>query len=108
MSTTQVHSTRSGRLYKVKPIKPVAPPPKSPFPRSTRSIALVLIGSVTVFFGFKSCLSEDEDYTDYATTQPSSGTGAHYYGAGNNSNNHSHRTGVSRHGFGHSGHSVGA
>ena len=78
--------------------------------KATKTIALVLISSVAVFFGFKSCYDANDG--SYSTTQPS-GHGAHggYYhgsrGAGGSSSG-SHFSGTGRGGFGGSGHSVGS
>jgi len=89
--------------------------------RASRAITLVLISSIAVFFGFKSCYDEaDADWT--STTQPGyggSGTGYHspgyhsYWSSGHSYGGYgrssgSHFSGTSRGGFGASGHAAGA
>jgi len=92
--------------------------------RASRAITLVLISSIAVFFGFKSCYDEaDADWT--STTQPGyggGGTGSHspgyhsYWSSGHSYGGYggygrssgSHFSGTSRGGFGSSGHAAGA
>jgi hypothetical protein len=72
----------------------------------------VLIGSMAVFFGFKSCYDADADWA--SSTQPSGGShGSHGYffhssGARGYSGGGSHFSGTSRGGFGSSGHAAGS
>jgi hypothetical protein len=81
--------------------------------RRSRIVSLVLIGTVAVFFGFKSCYTNGGSYS---STQPSSYGGSHYSGShyfwssgrsssGSSSGVHS---GTSRGGFGASGHAAGS
>ena len=82
--------------------------------KASRAISLVLISSVAVFFGFKSCY--DADHSGYVSTQPSSGSGggryggSHYWSSGSRgysgSSSGSHASGTSRGGFGSSGHAA--
>ena len=85
--------------------------------KATKAISLVLISSIAVFFGFKSCYEADEDWS-LATTQPSGGGGAshggHYYWgssrgySGSRSSGSHFSGGTSRGGFGSSGHFAGS
>jgi hypothetical protein len=82
--------------------------------RATKAIALVLISSMAVFFGFKSCYEADDDWA--SSTQPSDGryhsSGGHYWSSGSRGysggSSGSHFSGTSRGGFGSSGHFAGS
>ena len=91
--------------------------------RASRAISLVLISSIAVFFGFKSCYEAQETWDNddslAATTQPggsSSGShgGTHYWYSGSRGYSGSHSSssgshfggGTSRGGFGSSGHAA--
>ena len=90
------------------------------YQRKSKSVPLLLIGSMAVFFGFKTCYSnflegeDDYDRTYYAdpSTRPANsyyhGSGGHYFwgssrGYGGGSSVHG---GTSRGGFGASGHAA--
>jgi len=81
--------------------------------KATKAISLVLISSIAVFFGFKSCYEAQEDWS-LSTTQPSDGSshGGHYFGSsrgyGGSHSSGSHFSGTSRGGFGSSGHFAGS
>ena len=76
--------------------------------KSSKSISLILIGSVIVFFSFKSCVDSDGS----ATTRSSSGHGSHWWGGswgrGSSSSHSSVSHGTSRGGFGSTGHASGS
>jgi hypothetical protein len=89
--------------------------------RKSKAVSLILIGSVAVFFGFKTCYSHydggDDDYdrTYYAdpTTRPvHRSSGSHYFWGGSRSRGYragsSIHSGTSRGGFGASGHAAGS
>ncbi len=82
--------------------------------RSSKAVTLMLIGSIGVLWGFKSCIHSDygDYYDDGSTTQPSgSGSSSHsfwhsgYRGFwGGSGGAH---TGTGRGGFGSTGHGAG-
>ena len=78
--------------------------------KSNGVVSLVLVGTMAVFFGFKSCVESNDD--DYPTTQSSSGhsgSGVHFWShSSGGSSSGGHSFGTSRGGFGSSGHSAGA
>ena len=82
--------------------------------RASKAIALVLISTMAVLFGFKSCYEADEDWA--STTQPSGDgyhrSGTHYWASGSRGyrggSSGSHFSGTSRGGFGSSGHFAGS
>ena len=80
--------------------------------RSSKAVALILIGSMSVLWGFKSCVDRGYYSRSYggSTTQPT-GSRSHGFWWGRSSGFHSSggssaHTGTSRGGFGSSGHSA--
>jgi len=84
--------------------------------RASKAIALVLVSTIAVFFGFKSCYEADENESWSSTTQPSGSgshtSGGHYWSSGSRGysggSSGSHFSGTSRGGFGSSGHFAGS
>jgi hypothetical protein len=82
--------------------------------RASKTISLVLIGSMAVFFGFKSCYDADPDWASATQPSGSGGGGYHgghywssgYRGGGSSRGGRSHFSGTSRGGFGASGHAA--
>ena len=89
--------------------------------KSSKAVALMLIGSIAVLWGFKSCADHyayDDAYGDGSgsTTQPyshrgSGYRGSHFFWLGGSSRSRSsgssyHSSGTSRGGFGGSGHAA--
>jgi len=90
--------------------------------KSSKTVALMLIGSIAVLWGFKSCADHyayDDDGASYgSTTRPSAYGHSHYYGHRNffwrsgsggyrgGGSSSVHSSGTSRGGFGGSGHAA--